>query len=135
MYKRQLLDALDWCIANKVRLLHMSLGTRNYFDVKELEGRIARLTKGGTIIVAAYHNSNMRTYPAVFSRVFGVRQDMSGILGQGEFLFQKIKGLEEENSIVIHWWKENLDCANSYAAPVLTGMICLLYTSTATGMS
>ena len=91
--------------------------------MKELEGRIARLTKGGTIIVAAYHNSNMRTYPAVFSRVFGVRQDMSGILGQGEFLFQKIKGLEEENSIVIHWWKENLDCANSYAAPVLTGMI------------
>ena len=62
----RLLDALDWCIANKVRLLHMSLGTRNYFDVKELEGRIARLTKGGTIIVAAYHNSNMRTYPAVF---------------------------------------------------------------------
>ena len=119
----RLLDALDWCIANKVRLLHMSLGTRNYFDVKELEGRIARLTKGGTIIVAAYHNSNMRTYPAVFSRVFGVRQDMSGILGQGEVLFQKIKGLEEENSIVIHWWKENLDCANSYAAPVLTGMI------------
>ena len=31
--------------------------------------------------------------------------------------------MEEENSIVIHWWKENLDCANSYAAPVLTGMI------------
>ena len=101
----RLLDALDWCTANKVRLLHMSLGTRNYFDVKELEGRIARLTKGGTIIVAAYHNSNMRTYPAVFSRVFGVRQDMSGIFGQGELLFQKIKGLEEENSIVIHWWK------------------------------
>lgn len=119
----RLMDALDWCIVNKIKLLHMSLGTRSYFDMKEMEERISRLTKRGTIIVAAYHNGNMRTYPASFSKVFGVRQDMRGVLKQGEFLFQKIKGLEEENCIVIHWWKDNLDCANSYAAAAMTGII------------
>lgn len=119
----RLMNALDWCITNKVKLLHMSLGTRNYFDAKKLEVRITSLIKNGAIIVAAYHNSNIRTYPAFFSKVFGVRQDMSGVLRQGEFLIQKIKGLEEENSIVVHWWNEKLDRANSYAAPALTGII------------
>lgn len=31
-----LLEALEWCIQNKIKLIHMSLGTINYFDIKPL---------------------------------------------------------------------------------------------------
>lgn len=38
-----LLEALEWCIQNKIKLIHMSLGTINYFDIKPLWIQIKRL--------------------------------------------------------------------------------------------
>lgn len=119
-----LLEALDWCIQNEIKLIHMSLGTVSYFDINPLEIRIKKLISQGTIIVAAYHNRNIRTYPAAFSGVFGVRQDRYGILSSNQFMFQEQQGGNRENSIVAQGKEmDRKKQANSYAAPVVTGYI------------
>lgn len=120
----KLLEALEWCLNHEIKLVHLSLGTVNYFDIKLLEEPIRRLLKKNIILVAAYNNYNIRTYPAAFPGVFGVRQDREGILDQKQFLFQNQTGYGQENSIVAHWWgADGKQRANSYAAPVITGYI------------
>ena len=98
-----LLEALEWCIQNKIKLIHMSLGTINYFDIKPLWIQIKRLLDADAIIVAAYHNRNIKTYPAAYPGVFGVRQDRYGLLGNGQILFQEQKGYNIENSIIANF--------------------------------
>lgn len=119
-----LLHALEWCFYNNVEIIHLSLGTINYFDKKKLEDTISRLLSKGIIIVAAYHNTNIRTYPAIFNGVFGVRQDREGLLKNYQFMFQKQEGFKEENTIVAHSWQKEEDTfSNSYAAPLITGYV------------
>lgn len=119
-----LLKALGWCVEHRVKLIHLSLGTINYFDILPLKRQIQRLLENETIIVAAYHNSNIRTYPAMFPRVFGVRQDREGILKENQFIFQKQERIPPENAIIAHWWgPDGKNRVNSYAAPVITGYI------------
>ena len=45
-----LLEALEWCIQNKIKLIHMSLGTINYFDIKPLWIQIKRLLDAERLI-------------------------------------------------------------------------------------
>lgn len=119
-----LLEALEWCFYNKIKLINLSLGSVNYFDIKSLQLSINRLLEQNTIIVAAYHNRNIRTYPASFPGVFGVRQDRHKMLKTHEFLFQEQLGFVRENTIVAHWQgKDGDNFANSYAAPIITGLI------------
>lgn len=123
----KLLEALDWCLFNKIKLIHLSLGTINYFDIKLLENKIRKLRYQDTMIVAAYHNLDIRTYPAALPGVFGVRQDRKGILEENQFLFQAQEGYNYENTIVAHWRGEaGNKPANSYAAPVITGYVAKL---------
>lgn len=117
-------ESLEWCIKHKVKLIHLSLGTINYFDIKVLKEPILKLLKQDAIVVAAYHNMNIKSYPAFFPGVFGVRQDRVGILNQSQFIIQKQEGIKAENSLIAHWWeKEEGKHSNSYAAPVITGHI------------
>lgn len=119
-----LLEALEWCVQNKIKLVHMSLGTINYFDIKPLWTQIKRLLDADAIVVAAYHNRNIKTYPAAFPGVFGVRQDRYGFLKNGQILFREQEGYNIENSIVANLsWNGIINQANSYAAPVVTGHI------------
>lgn len=122
-----LLEALEWCISHKVKLINLSLGTIDYFDKGKLKKTVSRLSDQGTIIVAAYHNANIKSYPAIFRGVFGVRQDDEGILENYQFMFQKQKDIEIENTLIAHWWdKDKKIHSNSYAAPVITGYIARL---------
>lgn len=83
-----------------------------------------KLLKQNTIIVAAYHNNNIRTYPACFPGVFGVRQDREGVLCENQFMFQQQAGICCENLIVAHrWGSQGETASNSYAAPVISGYI------------
>ena len=121
---RVLLKALEWCIQNQVKFIHMSIGIINYFDIEPLEKCVKKLLKQNTIIVAAYHNNNIRTYPACFPGVFGVRQDREGVLCENQFMFQQQAGICCENLIVAHrWGSQGETASNSYAAPVISGYI------------
>ncbi len=119
-----LVEALKWCNNNNIRLIHMSIGTINYFDIEVLRNVMEPLLKNNVIIVAAYHNEDIWTYPAGFPGVFGVRQDRCDILKNNEFLFQEEQSENSENTIVAHWDNEpRKEPANSFAAPVITGYI------------
>lgn len=77
---KKLLEALEWCIKNNIKLINLSMGTVNYFDIKSLKEVFDELQKKNVIVVAAYDNRNIKTFPAMFPGVFGVRQDREGIL-------------------------------------------------------
>lgn len=101
---KKLLEALEWCIKNNIKLINLSMGTVNYFDIKSLKEVFDELQKKNVIVVAAYDNRNIKTFPAMFPGVFGVRQDREGILENQEFTFQEISKINTENTIVAHGW-------------------------------
>lgn len=120
----KLLEALEWCEKQSVKLIHLSLGTISYFDINKVKRAVKKLIQKDIIIVAAYHNKNLITYPAAFKYVFGVRQDRENALRDGEYMFQSLDYYNQENCIIAHCERENnINLANSYAAPIITGYI------------
>ena len=124
-----LYKALKWCLFHNINIINMSLGTLNYHEGIGIAKIITELSEKGTLIVAAYHNSNMITYPAALPRVFGVRQDRNNTMSNYEHVFSTEKLLNEENQIVVHYdggLKQPAvyyTISNSLAAPVITGKL------------
>ena len=125
-YSAQLVCALEWCLENEIKLIHMSLGTTNYHDFSKVGTIINKLTQRDVIIVAAYSNMNIPSVPAHLPKVFGVRSDKDESLKNGEYFFDNSHNLREENSMVAHYDKTgkiNVGVSNSFAAPVITSHI------------
>lgn len=129
----RLVAALEWCLVNSVKLIHMSLGTVNYFDIKKLDKIINALNSRQVILIAAFHNKYIKSYPAAFSGVFGVRRSKkeNGLYNESIAL-DKCEGLHIENCFVANYdkvlytnegEKVETDYSNSLAAPALTGII------------
>lgn len=68
-----LAKALRICCHLPARLVHMSLGTVNYHDAVYIAPLIEKLLLQDKIIVAAFSNFNVPTWPAGFPGVFGIR--------------------------------------------------------------
>ena len=95
-----LLSALAWCRMNDVQIVHMSLGTLNYHDMQMLVPEIEALLKNGIYIIAAFHNSNIVSWPAGMPGVFGVRCDRGTVLGKGEFAVDADTKFPVENRLI-----------------------------------
>ena len=129
----RLIAALEWCLENSVKLVHMSLGTTNYYDAKKLDRIVRTLINNQIILVAAFHNRYIKSYPAAFPGVFGVRRSgKENGLKNGSIALDPSEGLNIENCFVANINKilytrkgvvVTTDHSNSLAAPVLTGMI------------
>lgn len=121
--------ALEWCYDQSISIINMSFGTLNFLDYKKMEPIINKLLNKGTFLVAAFHNYNIKSFPAVHERVFGVRRDEGNRLKSREFGFQSQEGLAIENCLVAHMdydyelLPEFLTNGNSFAAPVITSHI------------
>ena len=57
--------ALEWCLKEKIKLVHMSVGTTNYIDAKKIENIIKQMVSNKMILCAALSNTNFPTWPAV----------------------------------------------------------------------
>lgn len=124
--------ALRWCLDRRKYFIHMSIGTINYHSYQVFRREIKELVRREAVIVAAFHNWNVITFPAAEAGVIGVRKDRHAVLENNEYLCQDHIGLRAENSIVaggeyvftgpsgekIHTFH-----ANSFAAPVMAGTI------------
>ncbi len=124
--------ALRWCLDNQKYFIHMSIGTINYHSYQVFRREIKELVRREAVIVAAFHNWNVITFPAAEAGVIGVRKDRYGVLENNEYLCQDHIGLRTENSMVaggeyvftgpcnerIHTFH-----ANSFAVPVMAGNI------------
>lgn len=131
----RLLLALNWCLVNDIDIIHMSLGTVNYYDYETLNGIIVKLLEKNTIIVSAFHNLNIKSFPASCQGVFGVRQDECKELKENEIGWSFNPELYPENSFIasvdfsgIEFLKSTFNggnsyTGNSYAAPIITANI------------
>lgn len=126
---RRLSTALNWCLENNVSLVHMSLGTLVYELKDRIEDTVRRLLENGTLMVAAFHNRNIPTWPAVFPGVFGVRADKRGVLENRDIAFDRDFPGSRENSLIacisenLGEGLEDIRYANSFAAPVVTAKL------------
>ncbi len=69
-----LINAIEFCIENEVKIINISLGTVNKRFKKQLYNSIKKAKRHGTIIIAAEHNGSLISYPSGFKEVFGVRK-------------------------------------------------------------
>ena len=126
---RRLSAALLWCLENKAALVHMSLGTLVYELKDRIEDTVRKLSENGTLMVAAFHNRNIPTWPAVFPGVFGVRGDKRGVLENRGIAFDSGFPGNRENSLIacisesLGEGIEDIRYANSFAAPVVTARL------------
>ena len=124
--------ALEWCLKEKIKLVHMSVGTINYIDAKKIENIIKQMVSNKMILCAALSNTNFPTWPACFDGVFGVRNYIAK-LQEKEISVSKSFPFSEMNSIQLNFddvlkkivGKEYK--SNSFAAPIITVLlICYL---------
>lgn len=125
-----LICALKWCIDHLPSIIHMSLGSVLYNDGQKLSPYIQALTNAGVLIVAAFNNMEIPTWPACCPGVFGVRADKSSLLQDGEFLFDSKYRGSLENSIIAHCRTKTYkditsrdSMSNSFAAPIITARL------------
>ena len=124
-----LVTALEYCISSGVQVINLSCGSLNYLEYKKVKHTLNKLHRRNVMVVSAFSNQGIMSFPACCRGVFGVREDFGKNLKGGEYGFQKFIGGRLENSIVAHIGTvaingKKLDVsANSYAAPVITGEI------------
>ncbi|MBD5168911.1 MAG: hypothetical protein HDT20_02115 [Oscillibacter sp.] len=125
-----LICALKWCAEHLPSIVHMSLGSVLYDDGQRLLPYIQALTDAGVLIVSAFNNFEIPTWPACCPGVFGVRSDKSALMQEGEFIFDsKYRGFPE-NSIIAHCRAKThagktsyASMSNSFAAPIITARL------------
>jgi hypothetical protein len=129
--KKDLITALEWCLNNGVELVNLSIGSSYYKDYADLKMIIDHLLSKGVIIVAACDNRNIRTFPASFPGVIGVRTDRVGILKEKEYVFIDNPGdgidiiaYSEFTVRYSNGEQKQLSANNSYAAPYITALVC-----------
>ena len=94
--------ALEWCLKEKIKLVHMSVGTTNYIDAKKIENIIKQMVSNKMILCAALSNTNFPTWPACFDGVFGVRNYIAK-LQEKEISVPKSFPFSEMNSIQLNF--------------------------------
>ncbi|WP_429083742.1 S8 family serine peptidase [Brassicibacter mesophilus] len=128
--KQRLIRAIEWCIDNKVDIVHLSIGSVYYGDKKELQKIIDKANDFGLLIIAANKNEDVITYPASFHNVIGVKSQRHKSLEEGQYTytFKPFDGIEITScgSHLLENYKgkqyTTQNC-NSFAAPMITAMV------------
>jgi len=122
-----LLQAINYCIEQKVDIINLSLGIETNSPSKELLKICEQAHNAGIILIAATSDNNVKTFPAYFPFVLGVTGGViskrshygsikSGpirLIGKGNL--QRVADLDGKNAFV---------SGNSQAAAHITGITC-----------
>ncbi|PPV12129.1 S8 family serine peptidase [Clostridium butyricum] len=126
----QLIKGISWCIENNINLIHLSLGSIDYRDYLDIKSIINTAYKKGIVIVAAYSNKNIITYPACLSNVIGVKCDKKNLLKSNNYIynrypFDRIEITTNSKHILIDCFGNEIETSvsNSFAAPVITAAV------------
>lgn len=126
----QLVTALEWCCENRIRIVNLSLGSIDYRDFSKIAASVNRIVKKGVIIIAAFSNQNIYTYPASLSNVIGVKADVEDHLNEGEFYYHlcpydgiEITAVANHRLIDTYGFSRTLFSTNSFAAPLITALV------------
>jgi hypothetical protein len=126
----QLTKAISWCVEKGVRLINLSLGTIDFRDFKYIENTIQYAYEKGVVVIAACNNKNIYTFPASLPQVIGVKCDTTGILKEGEYIFNSnhydgidITACGIHKLIKMNRHSKSTSNSNSFAAPYITAMV------------
>ena len=124
-----LLVALRWCFFHRLKFISLSCGTTDKSDRIPL-AKILR-HNAASMIFAAESNRNIKTYPASFSSVIGVRCNPQFFHNRFRFLENDENGIEIEaagiHQLMIGSTRILTPPCSSYATP----MICAKFSSIA----
>lgn len=118
------IKALEYCRDNNVKLIHLSIGSRNFNDFKKVSAEIDRLLQKDTVIISALSNENVFTVPACLDGVIGVKYSI--YLKDNELYYldkspEKINFLASSRHILrLDGILEKSSISNSFATPVIT---------------
>ncbi|PYG84361.1 subtilase family protein [Ruminiclostridium sufflavum DSM 19573] len=128
--KEQLVEALDWCVKNNIKLINLSLGTIDFKDFNLIKPAVDLACESGIVIVAACNNRDIYTCPASLPNVIGVKCDTTDTLGEGDIAYNSADSAGIE---ITAYSKHKLTkspgiitatgVCNSYAAPLVTACV------------
>lgn len=126
----KLYRALDYCIEQKIQIVHLSIGSRFAKDFIEMQKKINEAALKGLVIISAAHNEDIISYPACLSNVIGVKRDLQNELCEFEFKLNNDlpKGIEftsfAKHKLYVEGKEKICSNSNSYAAPMITAFVC-----------
>ncbi|MBI3123747.1 MAG: S8 family serine peptidase [Ignavibacteriales bacterium] len=124
-----LVQAIEYCISIKVEIINLSLGTRLEEALRPLYIVCEKAKNEGIIIVSANSNDDINSYPAMFENVISVRAgEMKGKFNYEYYsdeVCECIANGYPTDALTIGG-KRIKASGNSYAAPIITGIIALL---------
>ena len=130
-----LYTALIWCLKKKVNIIHLSVGTGNYYDFAIINKAIAKIKANSHIvIVAACDNRNTLTMPACLDGVIGVRNsNISGLKNNFYYnpnAYDNIDVTTNIKQVLVSLGDndEMIECnSNSFGVPYVAARICNYY--------
>ena len=118
-----------YAIERGVNVVNLSLGTTLEGTLHPLYAACEKARRQGIIIVAAGHNSRDWSYPAIFENVIGVSAARFG--SAYDFRYHADEAMEcqawgVEQPVVWLGGEQQIKHGTSFAAPNITGIVCLL---------
>lgn len=121
--------ALMWAIEAGVQVINVSLGTRLEGTLHPLYAACEKARRAGIIVVAAGHNANDWSYPAIFENVIGV----SAARFDSPFSFRyrpqhamECEAWGVEQSVLWLGGGRQVKHGTSFAAPNVAGIVALI---------
>jgi subtilisin len=122
-------EALAWAIQAGVQVINVSLGTRLEGTLHSLYRVCEQARQAGIIVVAAGHNANDWSYPAIFENVIGV----SAARFESPYHFHyraehamECVGWGVERPVLWVGGERVVRHGTSFAAPGVAGIVCLI---------
>jgi subtilisin family serine protease len=118
-----------YAIERGVNVVNLSLGTTLEGTLHPLYAACEKARRQGIIIVAAGHNSSDWSYPAIFENVIGVSAARFGSAYDFRYLADEAMECQAwgvEQPVVWLGGSEQVKHGTSFAAPNITGIVCLL---------
>lgn len=121
---KELCKALKICIDEQVKVINISLGIPECYRTQLCEFiELCELAKKkGIIIVSAYHNSGINTYPALLPYVIGVYTSSNQQVPV--CIDRYIRNISFSHNYIMSFERPSyLIKGNSYLAPIITGLL------------
>lgn len=121
--------ALTWAIDAGIPVINVSLGTRLEGTLHPLYAACERARRAGIVIVAAGHNANDWSYPAIFENVIGVSANR--FASPFQFRYRPHHAMEceawgVEQPVLWVGGSRQIKHGTSFAAPNVAGIVALI---------
>lgn len=110
--------AFEWCLNNNIDVINLSFSTKT--DTSELRSYINKITTNGIIIICSYDNKDVRSFPAEYDNVIGVKaHNKKSISIRDNIVFALGNEIKTTSNKGLYKYVSG----NSYATAYVTGIV------------